>query len=65
MMFLGKFVLGKFGWGAASLVTPVTLLVTGVGFFSLSLFPEYFAPIAQKYVYICIIIIIVIICTFC
>ena len=48
MMFFGKFVLGRFGWGVASLVTPVTLLVTGAGFFSLSLFPEFFAPLAAK-----------------
>lgn len=48
MMFFGKFVLEKFGWGVASLVTPVTLLVTGAGFFSLSLFPKFFAPIASS-----------------
>lgn len=48
MMFFGKFVLEKFGWGVASLVTPVTLLVTGAGFFSLSLFPKFFAPIAAS-----------------
>jgi AAA family ATP:ADP antiporter len=48
MMFFGKFVLGTFGWGTAALVTPVTLLITGAGFFSLSLFPKFFAPIAAQ-----------------
>ena len=48
MMFFGKFILGRFGWGTASLITPVTLLLTGAGFFSLSLFPDFFAPLVTK-----------------
>ena len=38
----------KFGWGVAALITPVTLLVTGAMFFSLNLFPAFFAPITAK-----------------
>jgi AAA family ATP:ADP antiporter len=48
MMFIGKFILEKFGWAAAAYITPITLLTTGIGFFSLSLFPAFFAPITQK-----------------
>jgi AAA family ATP:ADP antiporter len=32
----------------ASLITPVTLLVTGAVFFSLNLFPAVFAPLTAK-----------------
>ena len=40
--------LQKFGWGVAALITPVTLLVTGAMFFSLNLFPAFFAPITAR-----------------
>ena len=48
MMFGGRIIFKKFGWGVASLITPVTLLTTGAAFFSLSLFPGFFAPITAK-----------------
>ena len=38
----------RFGWGVAALITPVTLLLTGAVFFSLNLFPAFFAPITAK-----------------
>ena len=37
MMLVGQQVLKRFGWGIAAAVTPVTLLATGVTFFSLVL----------------------------
>lgn len=46
LMLAGRFIFDKFGWGVAALVTPVTLFVTGVAFFSLILFPGFFAPVA-------------------
>ena len=45
MMIIGRFILNRFGWGVASLVTPVMLGVTGIGFFSLTLFKDTFAPL--------------------
>lgn len=44
MMLLGRTIFRRFGWGAASLVTPVVLGATGVGFFSLTLFSSQAAP---------------------
>lgn len=44
MMLLGRYIFRKFGWGAAAMVTPVILGVTGVGFFSLILFSETMSP---------------------
>ena len=38
MLFVGGNVVRKFGWRTAALVTPITLLVTGVIFFSVVLF---------------------------
>ena len=48
MMVAGRFIFSKFGWGVAALVTPITLLTTGIGFFCLTLFPGVFAPLTQK-----------------
>jgi len=48
MMLLGRVIFNKFGWGVAALVTPITLLTTGIAFFSLTLFPAFFAPITAK-----------------
>ncbi|KAG6487192.1 hypothetical protein ZIOFF_055775 [Zingiber officinale] len=45
MMLLGRWILRKFGWGVAAMVTPTVLLLTGVGFFSLILFGEPLAPL--------------------
>ncbi|CAN0262335.1 unnamed protein product, partial [Ectocarpus sp. 4 AP-2014] len=38
MMLLGGQVFKNYGWGTAAKATPVVLLLTGVGFFSLSIF---------------------------
>lgn len=40
MLFVGGNVIRRFGWGVAALITPVVLLVTGVGFFSCILFRD-------------------------
>jgi AAA family ATP:ADP antiporter len=48
LMLAGRYIFDKFGWGVAALITPVTLLTTGAIFFSLSLFPGFFAPIAAS-----------------
>ncbi|KAK1312464.1 hypothetical protein QJS10_CPA07g00567 [Acorus calamus] len=45
MMLVGRWILSKFGWGVAAAITPMVLLVTGVGFFSLLLFGEPLTPI--------------------
>jgi AAA family ATP:ADP antiporter len=38
MLFVGGNVVRRFGWGVGALITPIVLLVTGVGFFSCVLF---------------------------
>ena len=48
MMLVGQQVLKRFGWGIAAAVTPVTLLATGVTFFSLVLAPGFWQPVAAK-----------------
>ncbi len=40
MLFVGGNVIRKFGWGVGALITPVVLLVTGVGFFSFVIFRD-------------------------
>jgi AAA family ATP:ADP antiporter len=40
MLFVGGNVIRRFGWGKAALVTPVVLLITGIGFFALVLFRD-------------------------
>jgi AAA family ATP:ADP antiporter len=45
MMLIGRWILDKFGWGTAALVTPVMLGVTGISFFSLILFKDAFSPL--------------------
>jgi AAA family ATP:ADP antiporter len=47
MMLLGQRIFATAGWGAAALVTPVTMLVTGGIFFSLILQPALWAPITS------------------
>lgn len=39
----------RFGWGVAALITPITLLTTGIAFFSLTMFPAFFAPVTARY----------------
>lgn len=43
MLFVGGNVIRKFGWGVGALITPVVLLVTGIGFFSSVMFREQLA----------------------
>jgi AAA family ATP:ADP antiporter len=45
MMIIGRWILTRFGWGTGALVTPIMLGMTGVGFFSLILFKDTFAPL--------------------
>ncbi|GAB4192144.1 MAG: NTP/NDP exchange transporter Npt1 [Simkaniaceae bacterium] len=40
MLFVGGNVVRKFGWGKAALVTPVTLLISGVAFFTFIIFRD-------------------------
>lgn len=40
MLFVGGNVIRKFGWGVGALITPVVLLITGVGFFSFVIFRD-------------------------
>jgi AAA family ATP:ADP antiporter len=48
MMALGREILNRYGWGVAALVTPITLLTTGIAFFALIMFPHVFAPVTSK-----------------
>ncbi len=41
MLFVGGNVLRRFGWKTAAMITPVVLLITGVGFFSFVIFRDY------------------------
>lgn len=43
MLFVGGNVIRRFGWGVGALITPVVLLVTGIGFFSSVMFRESLA----------------------
>ena len=43
MLFVGGNVIRKFGWGVGAMITPVVLLVTGVGFFSFVIFRDSLA----------------------
>lgn len=43
MLFVGGNVIRKFGWGVGALITPVVLLITGVGFFSFVIFRDSLA----------------------
>lgn len=45
MLFVGGNVIRKFGWGVAAQITPVVLLITGVGFFCFVLFRDNLAGI--------------------
>jgi len=40
MLFIGGNVIRRFGWGVGALITPVVLLMTGVGFFSFVIFRD-------------------------
>jgi len=45
MMLLGRTIFSKFGWRVAALVTPINLGITGLSFFALSIFSDFFAPL--------------------
>lgn len=45
MMLLGRSIFAKFGWRFAALVTPTMIGVTGLSFFALNIFSDFFAPI--------------------
>ncbi len=49
MMLLSRVIFKKFGWGTAALITPVMLLLTGIGFFGLLLFSDTFKPILASW----------------
>ena len=51
MMLFGRIIFKRWGWGTAALITPITLLTTGIGFFCLTLFPQFFAPLTTKFGY--------------
>lgn len=40
MLFVSNNILRRFGWGVAAQITPVVLLLTGIGFFSFVLFKD-------------------------
>ena len=48
MMLAGRYIFKIFGWRTAALITPVTILTTGIAFFSLIMFPGFFAPITAQ-----------------
>merc|ERR1712019_324749 len=48
MMIIGRWILSRFGWGVGALVTPLMLGTTGIAFFSLILFKDFFAPITAS-----------------
>lgn len=45
MMLLGRSIFAKFGWRAAALVTPTMIGITGLSFFALNIFSDFFNPI--------------------
>jgi AAA family ATP:ADP antiporter len=47
MMLLGRTIFAKFGWRIAALVTPINLGITGLLFFALNIFSDFFAPMTN------------------
>jgi AAA family ATP:ADP antiporter len=47
MLFVGGNVIRRFGWGTAAQITPVVLLITGVGFFSFVIFRDNLAGVVS------------------
>ena len=43
MMIIASSIIRRFGWGTSAMITPVVLLVTGVGFFSFVIFRDNLA----------------------
>jgi len=48
MMLLGRTIFARFGWRVAALVTPINLGITGLSFFALSVFGDFFAPMTAS-----------------
>ena len=46
MMLVGRSILARFKWGVAAAIPPLTLLTSGIIFFSLVLFPSFWAPVS-------------------
>lgn len=44
MLFVSSNVLRRFGWGVTAFITPVVLLISGIGFFSFIIFKEPLTP---------------------
>ena len=44
MLFISSNVLRKFGWAVTAYITPVVLLITGIGFFTFIIFKEPLSP---------------------
>lgn len=49
MLFVSNNIMRRFGWGVAAQITPVVLLLTGVGFFGFVIFKEPLAPFLSTY----------------
>ena len=49
MLFVGGNVIRRFGWGVGALITPVVLLITGVGFFSFVIFRDNLSGIVSLF----------------
>lgn len=44
MLFVSSNVMRRFGWGVAAYITPVVLLISGIGFFSFIIFQDSLSP---------------------
>lgn len=49
MLFVSSNVLRRFGWGVTAKITPVVLLLTGIGFFGFIIFQEQLTPLLTQY----------------
>jgi AAA family ATP:ADP antiporter len=49
MLFVSSNVLRRFGWAVTAYITPVVLLITGIGFFAFIIFKEPLSPLLVTY----------------
>ncbi len=49
MLFVGGNVIRRFGWRTGALITPVVLLITGVGFFTFVIFRDYLSALIAMF----------------
>ena len=49
MLFVSSNVLRRFGWGVTAKITPIVLLLTGIGFFGFIIFQEQLTPLLTQY----------------